>query len=220
MPKLSFRETLRRYVPPWLSDRPTSGRTAGFRYLYGLVAILDAGMQFLVEGMQARLPGVGTPTALPYIGRDRRIIRGPHETDADYAARLLEWLDLWRAAGNAYALAKALQAFLAPGHPRIRIVTRSGFWWTLDPSGELSWHLASPNNWNWDSHTHPEHAGRWADFWVIVYRRTSPTTGSGATAPRSGASARRSGRAPRSPTSRRSRRSSASGRPRTPDAWR
>jgi len=169
MPKLSFRETLRRYVPPWLSDRPTSGRTVGFRYLYGLVAILDAGMQFLVEGMQARLPGVGTPTALPYIGRDRRIIRGPHETDADYAARLLEWLDLWRAAGNAYALAKALQAFLAPGHPRIRIVTRSGFWWTLDPSGELSWHLASPNNWNWDSHTHPEHAGRWADFWMVVY---------------------------------------------------
>jgi len=169
MPKLSFRETLRRYVPPWLADRPTSGRTAGFRYLYGLVAILDGGMQFLVEGMQARLPGGGTPTALPYIGRDRRIIRGPHETDADYAARLLEWLDLWRAAGNAYALAKALQAFLAPGHPRIRIVTRSGFWWTLDPSGELSWHLASPNNWNWDSHTHPEHAGRWADFWVVVY---------------------------------------------------
>lgn len=177
MAHLSFRETLRRYIPPWLSDRPTSGRTAGFRFLYGFAAVLDAGMQFLVEGMQARLPGIGTATALPYLGRDRRIIRGPHESDADYAARLLDWLDLWRAAGNAYALAKALQAFLAPGHPRIRIVTRSGFWWTLDPSGELTWHRSSPNNWNWDSLTHPENAGCWADFWVVVYSPHFPTDG-------------------------------------------
>ena len=175
MAHLSFRETLRRYVPPWLSDRPTWGRTVGFRFLYGLAAILDGGMQLLVEGMQARLPGIGTPTALPYIGRDRRVIRGPNESDAEYAARLLDWLDLWRAAGNAYALAKALQAFLAPGHPRIRIVTRSGFWWTLDPSGELSWQLAG--NWDWDSLTHPENAGCWADFWVIVYPPHFPTDG-------------------------------------------
>lgn len=174
---LSFRETLRRYVPPWLSDRPTAGRTVGFRYLYGIVALLDAGAQFVIEGIQARFPGIGTPTALPYIGRDRRIIRGPLESDAAYAARLIEWLDLWRAAGNAYALAKAFQAFLAPGRPRIRIVTRSGFWWTLEPSGELTWHLATPNNWDWDSLTHPERAACWSDFWVIVYPPHFSTAG-------------------------------------------
>lgn len=166
---LSFRETLRRYVPSWLSDRPTSGRTAGFRYLYGIVAILDAGAQFIVEGIQARFPGVGTPTALPYIGRDRRIIRGPLESDAAYAARLVEWLNYWRAAGNAYVLARAFQALLSPSNPRIRIVTRSGVWWTLEPSGELGYLKAEPNNWDWDSATHPENAGQWSDFWVIVY---------------------------------------------------
>ena len=62
--KLSFRETLRRYVPPWLSDRPQTGKTVGFRFLYCLVAPLDAGVQAAIEGVQARYPGIGTPTAL------------------------------------------------------------------------------------------------------------------------------------------------------------
>ncbi|MGK4001096.1 hypothetical protein WMF31_00625 [Sorangium sp. So ce1036] len=167
MARLSFRETLRRYVPPWLSDRP--GRTVGFRFLYAIASVLDAGAEVLVQGLQARFPGLGTPTALPYIGRDRRIVRGPLESDAAYGARLVRWLDYWRAAGNAYVLALALQSFLYPGHPRIRIVTRSGVWYTLEPSGELHWHRAEPSNWDWDSLTHPERAGNWSEFWVIAY---------------------------------------------------
>jgi len=167
MAKLSFRETLRRYLPPWLSDRP--GKTVAFRYLYGIVSVLDAGAEVLVQGIQARFPGLGTPTALPYIGRDRRIIRGPEQTDAAYAAELVRWLDYWRAAGNAYVLALALQTFLFPGAPRVRIVTRSGVWYTLEPDGELTWHRAQPNNWDWDSQTHPERAVNWSEFWVIVY---------------------------------------------------
>ncbi|WP_437875228.1 hypothetical protein [Sorangium sp. So ce513] len=167
MARLSFRETLRRFVPPWLSDRP--GRTVGFRYLYALASVLDAGAEVLVQGIQARFPGLGTPTALPYIGRDRRIIRGPLETDAGYAARLVRWLEYWRAAGNAYVLVLALQGFLSPEHPRIRLVTRQGLWYTLEPSGELLWHRAAPNNWDWDSLTHPESAAHWSDFWLIVY---------------------------------------------------
>lgn len=167
MAKLSFRETLRRYVPPWLSDRP--GKTVGFRVLYAIVSVLDAGVEVLVQGLQARFPGLGTPTALPYIGRDRRIVRGPMESDAAYGAQLVRWLEYWRGAGNAYTLALALQTFLYPGHPRIRIVTRSGVWYTLEPSGELLWHRAEPNNWDWDSQTHPERADNWSEFWVIVY---------------------------------------------------
>ncbi|WP_437982917.1 hypothetical protein [Sorangium sp. So ce117] len=167
MPRLSFRETLRRYVPPWLSDRP--GRTVGFRYLYATASVLDAGAEVLVQGLQARMPGLGTPTALPYIGRDRRIVRGPAESDAAYGARLVRWLDYWRAAGNAYVLALALQGFLYPEHPRIRIVTRSGVWYTLEPSGELLWHRAEPNNWDWDSLSHPDKAGDWSEFWIIIY---------------------------------------------------
>jgi hypothetical protein len=167
MAHLSFRESLRRYVPPWLSDRP--GRSVGFRFLYGIVSVLDAGAEVLVQGLQARMPGVGTPTALPYIGRDRRIFRGPQQTDAAYAAELVRWLEYWRTAGNAYTLALALQTFLYPGAPRVRLVTRSGLWWTLEPSGALSWHEADPNNWDWDSITHPEKADDWSEFWVIVY---------------------------------------------------
>jgi hypothetical protein len=167
VPQLSFRETLRHYVPPWLADRP--GRNVAFRYLYGIVSVLDAGAEVLMQGLQARFPGLCTPTALPYIGRDRRIIRGPQQTDAAYAAELLRWLEYWRGAGNAYTLALALQTFLYPGAPRVRIVTRSGVWYTLDPDGELTQTRAEPNNWDWDSITHPEKAGHWSEFWVIVY---------------------------------------------------
>ncbi|WP_437958603.1 hypothetical protein WME76_02335 [Sorangium sp. So ce119] len=168
MANLSFRESVRRYVPPWLSDRGERG-SVGFRFLYGIASVLDAGAEVLVQGLQARFPGLGSPTALPYIGRDRRIPRGPQQTDAAYAAELLRWLEYWRGAGNAYTLALALQTFLFPGAPQVRLVTRSGLWWTLDPSGELSWHRADPNNWDWDSNTDPEAAGNWSDFWIIVY---------------------------------------------------
>ena len=172
---LSFRETLRRYVPPWLSDRP--GLSVGFRFLYALAAICDGGMQWLVEGIRARFPEVATPTALPLLGRDRRIIRGPEETDAGYATRLIPWLDVWRVAGSAEALTSQLQAFLFPGHPMVRIVTRGGLWHTLTPGAAVQVVQSQPNNWDWDSLTHPENATRWGDFWIIVYEPHYPTDG-------------------------------------------
>lgn len=162
MSHLSFRETLRNYVPPWLSDRP--GKTVGFRYLYSMVALLDAGAQFITEGMQARMPGAGTPTALPYIGRDRRIARGPLESDEAYAERLRRWRDTWKTAGNAISLLNNIAGFFAPSLPRLRLVTHSGVWYTREPDGTISIYRALPNNWDWDGK-----AALWGRFWLIIY---------------------------------------------------
>ena len=176
MSRLSFRETLRRYVPPWLSDRGPSRGSYGFRLLYGFAMLADLGMQFVIEGLRARFPEQAPPGALPYLARDRRIFRGPVESDAAFAQQLVDWLTCWRVAGHAYALARSLQDFQTSNAPRVRIVTRGGVWWTLEPTGELLYHRATPNNWDWDSLTGGDPAAWW-DIWVIVYPPTWATDG-------------------------------------------
>jgi len=160
--KLSFRETLRGYVPPWLSDRP--GRSVGFSYLYAMVSLLDAGAQFAFEGLQARFPGQGTPTALQYIGRDRCIARGPNESDQAYAARLVAWRRAWRMAGNTISLLDNLAAYFAPRAPLLRVVNNGGVWTTRAPEGAITIYRAVPNNWNWDNR--PD---LWSRIWPIIY---------------------------------------------------
>jgi hypothetical protein len=173
---LSFRDRVRRLVPPWLSDR---GKAVGFRLLYCLAAVCDAGAEVLTQGLQARFPGRGTPTALKYIGRDRGIRRGPGESDEAFAARLLTWLDDWRIAGSALSLLRQLHGFLSPNPPLLRLVTNSGVWYTMDPNGTFSIHHASPNNWNWDGETNGNHEAEWARFWLVIYSASAPWSPAG-----------------------------------------
>lgn len=158
-----FRESLRFDVPSWLSDR--IGKNVGFRILWTLASVADALIQFAMDGAQARLPGAGTGSALEAIGRDRGIIRGADETDESYADRLVEWLDYWRGAGNAFVLIKALQGYL-PFDVNVKLVTRSGFWYVLYADKSIEYFKT--NNWDWDSNSNPERADRWSDFWVII----------------------------------------------------
>lgn len=171
-----FRDALRDRVPVWLSDRrantpsapggpPSKDETVGFRFLWAVTAPLDAGAQQLLEALRARFPGVGTATALPYIGRDRGILRGVDDTDADYAARLLGWVERWKIAGSAEALARAMHEYI-PGHPMVRAISRAGRWVTVNADGSLVRHAAT---WDWDSVSHPERAGYWSELWVIIY---------------------------------------------------
>jgi hypothetical protein len=161
---LSFRETLRRYVPPWLSDRPQSGKTVGFRYLYCLVAPLDASVEFAIQGLQARYPGIGTPTALPYIGRDRRIIRGFAENDASFSKRLLTWREDWKTAGHAFSLLRQVKGYLTPHPIKLRSVDNAGNLYTLNADGTTELVQTQPSNWNWDVEN-----AFWSRFWLILY---------------------------------------------------
>lgn len=161
---LRFRDVFRKYVPAWLSDRPSSGRTVGNRVLWSMIAPLDAALDQMVQGLAARMPGLGTPTALGLLGRSRMIFRGRDESDESYALRLLSWLDRWRIAGTAEAVARVIHEYL-PSHPRVRVVSRSGKWVTIE-DGEIS---RTDAPWDWDSASHPENAGHWSEIWVIVY---------------------------------------------------
>lgn len=172
---IRFRDVFRKYIPNWMSDRggQTAGLTVGFRYLWSMIAPLDAALEVLVEGLNAAQPGVGTPTALPYISRMRGILRGEDDTDDFYVARLRQWLDLWRAAGSAEAIAGAIQAYLA-NHPKVRIVTRSGYWVTLNTDGTI---VRQQQAWDWDSVSNPERSGFWSEIWIIVYPTEWSTSG-------------------------------------------
>jgi hypothetical protein len=161
-----FRDVLRTQVPWWLSDRHfASGATVGFRFLWSMIAPLDAFMEFLYEGLQASWPGVGTSTALPQIGRSRGLLRSPSDTDQSFVDRLLIWLDKWAHAGSQKQLAIELHEYIR-GNPRIRIVNRAQHWITVDTNGAITTH---DGDWDWDSVSHPERAGFWSEMWIIVY---------------------------------------------------
>ncbi len=168
-----FRESLRRIVPPWLSERVASGAVVGFRTLQAMIAPLDDATDRLVQGVQAAWPGRGTPTALALIGRSRGIIRGRGESDFRYGKRLAGWLDRWRIAGSQEAIARSIHEYVQ-GNPRVRVVNRAGTCISIDPSGALTRDAVS---WDWDSKSNAERAGYWSEVWVVVY--TPPWSESG-----------------------------------------
>lgn len=138
-----------------------------------MVAPLDAAAELLVQGLKATWPGQGTPTALPLIGRSRGILRGLGESDASYGARLITWLDKWRAAGSAEGIASAIAEYL-PTPPKIRVITRSGYWVTRNTDGTIDRDEAA---WDWDSVSNPERSTYWSEIWVVVYTSTWGTAG-------------------------------------------
>lgn len=168
-----FRDTIRKYIPPWLSDRYTAGKTVGYRLLWSMIAPLDGAADVLVQGLQAPLPNVGTPTALPYIGRTRGILRGQADSDEEYGARLRTWLDRWRSAGSAEALAREIQEYLG-NTPKVRIITRGGYWITRETDGTITRDVAP---WDWDSVSNPERAGYWSELFIVVYPTQWSTSG-------------------------------------------
>jgi hypothetical protein len=166
-----FRDSFRSYIPLWLANRPD--RNVGYKLLYSIFLPLDWLMQGIVEGLQAQWPGLGTPTALPMIGRSRAIGRGEAESEASYAQRLIRWLDMHIDAGASKVLAAQIHYYLA-NTPVVRIVDRAGQWTTVAQDGSITQTTAP---WDWDSKSNPERAGHWWDLWIIVYPCEWPTTG-------------------------------------------
>jgi hypothetical protein len=159
-----FRDVFRRFTPWFLSDRSLStGESVGYRYLWALLAPLDAYAEVLVQGLIAPWPGLGTPTALALIGRSRGIIRGRLDTDEDYALKLRDWLNRAREWGGMRGLAIELAQYL--GISRLRVINRAGRWVTYY-NGSI---IVEDAAWDWDSVSHPERAGDWSDEWIIVY---------------------------------------------------
>jgi hypothetical protein len=130
-----------------------------------MISPLDAATEVLIQGLTAKLPGIGTSTALAYIGRTRGILRGQNESDAEYAARLRGWLERWRLAGSMDAIALTLHEYLA-NRPRVRVVNRAGWMVTVETDGTIT---RQQTMWDWDSVSHPERAAFWSEIWILIY---------------------------------------------------
>lgn len=186
MPKtVSLRQHLlsTAWVPWWLVG-PNRGRV-----LWSAGAALDAGVEWLFQGLQEAYPSLCSPEALTWIGRDRRIQRGLNETDASYRRRLLLWLDAWRQAGTAFGIIGQAQSYFAETQtptnigPVMHLVqhnisTNTATWWTVSNDGERTFTIVDPSNWDWDSQA-PDYHGNLRDtrFWVIIQQQAggSPT---------------------------------------------
>ncbi len=177
--QIRFRDIIRRFVPPWLSDRgslrgPNGIGSYGYAFIWSMVAPIDKAVELLTQGTQAPYPGLGTPTALPLIGRTRGVTRSQDDTDETYAARLVTWLDDARLLGTAEGIAKSVHDFMS-SHPMVRVVTRSGRWVTCHTDGTFSYNPtldgddAPAWDWDWDSVSHPTRSGNWSELWVIIY---------------------------------------------------
>lgn len=161
-----FRSGVQALSPPFLAN------TWGYRFTYSAIGVvLDALAEYLRLGVLQRFPGKCQSEALPFIGADRKILRGFRESDGAYIPRLRHAHQTWRFAGNAQTLLTELAAYFSPTPPVIRYVvngvdengTQFADWWTLI-DGTLSHHRQNPSNWNWDGQT-----GQ-IRFWIIIYR--------------------------------------------------
>lgn len=151
-----FTNIFRKMAPRWLTEGD------GELVLTTLGLLEDALVERTRQGIKARFPQEAPSDALAPLGRDRRIIRGISESDEDYAARLLRWLDDWKVAGNPYALMGQIRAYCGVDM-RTRTVDTRGNWYTIEADGTRSYSLAQAN-WDWDGD-----ADKWSRFWVILY---------------------------------------------------
>lgn len=166
----TFRSTRSRIAPRWLTTG--EGGLVG----YALDLIKDAFADRAFRALMARFPQndpTGTTTAptdaLTALGRDRRVVRGLFETDVQYAARLVRWLDDRRSAGTAFALMRVLHAYVGSAHGvSFRVVDNAGNWFSRAADGNETSLLAT-GNWNWDGATT---GNPWARFWVVIYPGT------------------------------------------------
>jgi hypothetical protein len=150
MTRPTFVSMLARVVPPWLQ------RTQGAKLLGAFGDVLDDHVQLLADSALAPFPRSSEPSALGYIGRQRRIRRGPAELADSYARRLRTWWDDHRTRGGPHALLRQYHEYLfdyAPGQIDVvyqlgtrfvadevtGAITRSDIVWDGDGQGPGPW---------------------------------------------------------------------------------
>lgn len=147
-------------VPPWLQER------VGGAVLSSIGATADSLLDRARDGVRLRFPGPGgDESAIPYIGRDRRIIRAPGEDVATYAGRLIGWWEAHRRRGGVYALLDQLAAYYAAAPRRVDIVYHSGTRYVLEADGTIT---RDTITWN------PDGTDQWAQVYMFFYEDTDP----------------------------------------------
>jgi len=146
----------------------------GQRFQYVEAVLFDALGDAVAYAVRERYPDVCSEDALPWIGADRQVERGPIEPSASYRTRLLLWLQLWKLAGSARSILLGLFGFFAPDNAlTIETVDTHGQWFTLPPGQTippLPTITVAKGTWNWDGNAPPWYdAGIWWRMWVVIY---------------------------------------------------
>lgn len=169
-----FRTSRNLLGPAWLTSDGESELVG-----YSLDIVKDAFVERIQQGAYARLPfqdpnhTVTSPAdALVAHGQTRRVVRGKFDTDAQYAERLLTWLDDSRFRGSAFALLLRLREYVGESpitadSPKFAVYTTRN-WYSLDSSGDPTKHPST--TWLWDSGAS---ARQWGRFWVVIWPGTS-----------------------------------------------
>lgn len=153
-----FRTAFRKLLPRQFT------RDDGEKVLSSLAELKEGFAERAYQGTIARFPATLLPSALPFIGRDRKIVRGINEPEEAFAERLVRAIDDRKVQGNPFALMAQLRAY-CQAEVRIRTVDASGNWFTLERDGSIAWAIKSLN-WDWDGETRDPY---WSRFWVIIY---------------------------------------------------
>jgi hypothetical protein len=112
-----------------------------------LGTLKDQHVDLAKQAVKARFVGIAPADALPLVGLERQIERGPGESDASYRARLLAAPDAWAWAGTTKGL---LEYALAPaGFTNARVIINAD--WAaaggVPPDGNAAF---------------------WSRFWVVI----------------------------------------------------
>jgi hypothetical protein len=174
----TFRSSLRSAVPKWLLDLP--GMLVGFQFLYTMVGLFDRGVQALLEGTRASMPGSDSRTDnLELVGQSRMRLQGESETDAHFIeVTLFNWLSDLRQLGGEIGVAKELNRWIG-GNPMVRVISRSGLYTTCVSVDGVQTVSQVLSTWNWDSVSNPERQSRtpgsagYFDYWIVVYAPTN-----------------------------------------------
>jgi hypothetical protein len=162
-----FEFSLPRIAPRWLQ------RTVGGRLLASIGKVLDAVDDRFVKGVGMRFPTDGVDAkALGYIGRERRIRRGPAEDAVTYARRIRPWWEEHQVRGGPYALLRQMHAYLLGlFNVRIDVIYHLGARRWIDRDGTITRDAIV-----WDTTQY-----LWAQFWLVVWLYDEITTDGGDT---------------------------------------
>ena len=92
------------YCPPWLLG------VWGTKWAELLVLVKGGGADLSTRATVLRTPLVGELDTYPHIGRTKRLLRAPNETDDSYRLRLIQSFDLWDVSGTETAIDMAFAA--------------------------------------------------------------------------------------------------------------
>ncbi len=158
MARLLFEAAMKRVSPPWLQ------RLIGGAFMESLGVPTDDVTDDSSDGVKLRFPNADNPEALGFIGRERRILRGPGETGTTFAARLLRWWDAHRIRGGHVALLTQLFEFFLESNPMpIQYIANSGTSATIDVAGVIT--RGTVAGWTGDG-LYPT---KWARFFLVYF---------------------------------------------------